>query len=103
MLAEVNPFISSLQHIVGFLVVVIALGMLWALTALLGLYFKRLPVEAPGAGSGSDQPTDEEVVAVTAAISMLMGRPSRIVSLGSSKKDWSREGKRDHFASHKIR
>jgi len=108
MLAEVSPFMNSLQHIVGFLVVLIALTFLWALTALLGVYFKRLPASAQAApapvpGGDSDQPSEEEVVAITAAISMLMGRPSRIVSLGSAKKDWGREGLRDHFASHKIR
>ena len=92
MLAEVSPFIDSLQHIVGFIVVLIALGLLWGLTSLLGLYFQRFaparaaPPGSPGGGDSSGQPSEEEVVAVTAAISMLMGQQSRIVSLGSAKK-----------------
>jgi Na+-transporting methylmalonyl-CoA/oxaloacetate decarboxylase gamma subunit len=107
MLAEVSPFVDSLQHIIGFLVVLFVLAILWAVTALLGIYFQRLaPVKAtapPASGGGSDEPSEEEVVAITAAISMLMGRRSRIVSLGSAKKDWSQEGRREHMASHKIR
>jgi hypothetical protein len=107
MLAEISPFVDSLQHIIGFLVVVFVLAVLWGVTALLGMYFKKLtPANAgtpPPSSGGFDQPSEEEVVAITAAVRMLMGRRSRIVSLGSAKKDWSREGRREHMASHKIR
>lgn len=106
MLAEVNPFIQSLEHIAGFLMVLVALGLLWAVTVLLGRVFGGLrdplpPKMNPLGGPGG--PNEEELVAITAAISLAMGQRSRVVSLRSSTKDWSREGLRDHFASHKIR
>ena len=69
-----------------------------------GVSFEPAKTKAttPSPATG-EEPTEEEIVAITAAIGMITGRRSRIVSLGSSKKDWSREGLRDHFASHKIR
>ena len=52
----------------------------------------------------SEGPTDEEVAAISAALMTVMGQRSRIVSIRSSgAKDWSREGRREHFASHRIR
>ena len=105
-----SPFVSSLEHIVGFLVVVFALGLLWAITTIIGKIFSRLESATPQpameavAPVTEDGPTEEEVVAIAATISALMGRRSRIVSLRSgATKDWNREGRREHFASHRIR
>ncbi|MEX0331803.1 MAG: hypothetical protein AB3N64_10310 [Puniceicoccaceae bacterium] len=130
-IASASPFVTSLEHITGFLVVLFALTLLWAITAILGKVFSRMegltpagketiglepeeepepepapePVAAPApVGMGAGGPSDEEVVAITAVVSALMGRRSRIVSIRSGgAKDWNREGRREHFASHRIR
>jgi hypothetical protein len=52
---------------------------------------------------GEGEPSDEEVVAISACIALITGRRSRVVSIRSSARDWNREGRREHFASHKIR
>ena len=44
MLAEVSPFVNSLQHITGFLVVLVVLTVLWGVTAILGTLFQRVRV-----------------------------------------------------------
>lgn len=104
-IAATHPFVESLQHITGFIVVLVALGLLWGVTVLLGVVFKRSPEPAPVAVSGPAEEIDEEeVAAIAATVACLMGRRSRIVSIRSSAaKDWNREGRREHFASHKIR
>jgi sodium pump decarboxylase gamma subunit len=108
-IASASPFIQSLEHILGFLVVLVVLTFLWTLTALIGRFFisreaARPARVVPRAAAADDGPTDEEVAAVTAAIMAVMGSRSRVVSIRpSSGKDWSREGRREHFASHKIR
>ncbi len=110
-IAEASPFIVSLEHIIGFVVVLFVLGLLYGLTALIGSYFARRPAAAPArpaaaaAGPATEGDiTDEEVVAISACAALLMGRRSRVVSIRSSAaKDWNREGRREHFASHRIR
>ena len=112
-IAEVHPFIVSLEHIVGFLVVLVVLGLLYGLTAGIGSYFSRRPVAvaqpqaapaAPAAPVTEGDISDEELVAISACAALLMGRRSRIVSIRSrGAKDWNREGRREHFASHRIR
>ena len=110
-IAEVSPFITSLEHVIGFFVVLFVLGLLYALTAGIGSYFAKRPAVVPAkpaaaaAGPVTDADiSDEEVVAISACAALLMGRRSRVVSIrSSSTKDWNREGRREHFASHRIR
>ena len=110
LIAATSPFIQSLEHVMGFLLVMVALWLLYGLTALVGRFFiartparpPAAPLRAPVVASG--ELGEEEVVAITACVTTLMGRRSRIVSIRSGgAKDWSREGRREHFASHKIR
>jgi hypothetical protein len=104
-IAASHPFFNSLEHITGFFVVLIALMLLWGLTLLLGVIFGRSPEPAavPVAGP-AEEIDEEEVAAIAATVCCLMGRRSRIVSIRSATaKDWNREGRREHFASHKIR
>jgi hypothetical protein len=107
--ATTHPFIQSLEHIAGFLLVLMALGMLWALTLLIGQFFKgrETPVAATARTAppilGEGEPSEEEVVAISACVALITGRRSRVVSIRSSARDWNREGRREHFASHKIR
>lgn len=108
--ATTHPFLQSLEHLTGFILVLVALGMLWALTVLIGQFFKGAPVPTPGraaaapaAAASEAALSEEEVVAITASVAMLFGQRSRIVSIRSSAHDWNREGRREHFASHRIR
>ena len=110
LVAATHPFLQSLQHLMGFALVLIALTSLWALTLLIGQYFKsrQAPPAAAAASSappilGEGEPSEEEVVAISACIALIAGRRSRVVSIRSSARDWNREGRREHFASHKIR
>ncbi|MFO7725683.1 MAG: OadG family transporter subunit [Oceanipulchritudo sp.] len=111
--AATHPFINSLEHVMGFFLVLFALLLLWAITLLIGQVFKSYaapavatpaPESSPGSAPGNGEgPSEEEVAAIAATVVSLMGRRSRIVSIRSTTKDWHREGRREHFASHKIR
>jgi hypothetical protein len=107
--ATTHPFIQSLEHLAGFFLVLLALGTLWALTLLLGQFFKNREAPVPAAARtappilGEGEPSEEEVVAISACVALLAGRRSRVVSIRSAARDWNREGRREHFASHKIR
>ncbi|MGC9451909.1 MAG: hypothetical protein ACP5I4_10735 [Oceanipulchritudo sp.] len=107
LIAATHPFVHSLEHVLGFLIVLVALTLLWTLTALIGRFFIGREAAAPASGSGppaEEGPSEEEVAAITAAVMSLIGSRSRIVSIRSSRtQDWSREGRREHFSSHKIR
>lgn len=112
LIAATHPFIDSLEHIAGFLVVMVVLIVLWMLTAIIGKLFSKLasmaPPPSPAAAMpvpgmvSEDEPTEEELVAVSACVAALMGERSRVVSIRRGG-DWHREGRREHFASHKIR
>jgi len=114
LIASIASFGESLQHLLGFFLVVFVLSLLWILTLLMGRIFRgidrALSPATDGAGisaalsdADEDDPTEEEVAAVAAAVMALVGRPSRIVSIRSGGKDWGMEGRRDHFASHRLR
>lgn len=109
LVAASHPFLESLQHVMGFLLVLLALTSLWAITLLIGQFFKgrQAPVSASVSSAppilGEGEPSEEEVVAISACVALIAGRRSRVVSIRSSARDWNREGRREHFASHKIR
>lgn len=118
-----NAFTDSLEHIVGFLSVLVTLTILWLITASMGRYFasadKRSSAKAAQAAAasapaiantpsaeavGADKSvSDAMIAAISAAAYVLLGSKHRIVSIRSASTDWSREGRRQHFASHKIR
>ncbi|MEX0323015.1 MAG: OadG family transporter subunit [Puniceicoccaceae bacterium] len=116
LLEATTSSIDSLQHFNGFLIVVFALTMLWVITAIFGRLFISLDAKAAAVAAGaapataaavggsvvSDAPTDEELVAVSACVAALMGQRSRVVSIRRGG-DWSREGRREHFASKRLR
>lgn len=115
-IASVTTFVDSLEHITGFLIVLAALTILWGITALFGKIFGQVnkpaaKAAAPSAGTASgseaqpvdDGPSDEEVVAICAAVACMLEERHRVVSIRSSNINWGREGLRDHFASRRIR
>ncbi|MCD8482496.1 MAG: OadG family protein [Verrucomicrobia bacterium] len=116
--------IEAMEHMTGFIIVLMTLGILWGLTALMGKFaiaWERAqncgktpnpstaadkPSPAPVvavASNADDGPTDEEVVIIAAAVSMMLSGRHRIVSIRAGSSDWSREGRRQIFSSHKIR
>jgi Na+-transporting methylmalonyl-CoA/oxaloacetate decarboxylase gamma subunit len=103
-----TTLIDNLHHLTGFLIVLLILTALWAVTAIIGSIFRAQAARKPQV-HGLDvfaEPkklADEEVIAVTAAVVALLGENSRIVSIKSGSVEWSREGLRDHFASHRVR
>lgn len=107
LIAATHPFISSLEHILGFLLVLGALILLWGVTVVIGTLFTRLglePVEKPRPLAPElTGPSEEEAAAIAAVVAAIMGPRSRVISIRSGMKDWQREGRREHFASHKIR
>ncbi len=103
-----SSFVDSLEHLIGFCVVLFALTLLWVLTAVIGKFFIRVEARAvssaPVPAGGEGEPAEEEVAAIAAVVATLMGRRSRIVSIGRGRTtDWNREGRREHFSSRRIR
>lgn len=97
--------------------VVIVLVTLWALTVLIGkiaAFWSAKPVPAvaqasaavagsPAAAEDNQGLSEEEVIAITASVAALIGKEHKVVSIQPVQRDWSREGRREHFASHRIR
>lgn len=114
-LASVAGFAESLEHLLGFFIVLVVLIVLWGVTEAFGKIFAprsqapaavaKTPVTpAPAAAAVDDgAPTEEEVAAICACIAMLCDERHRIVSIRSANPYWGREGLREHFASHRIR
>jgi len=121
-IASLGTFSEASQHLFGFVFVVSVLTLLWVITAAVGQFFKResstdsdvfddvekrpTPRPAVEAFSKSDSDadvTDEELAALAGVVMTLMGSDSKIVSIRSSNAGWGQEGRRDHFASHRIR
>ncbi len=112
-----EAFYDSLEHLTGFFLVLVVLLLLWGVTALIGKVFIASEAKKrarAGAAAGSTpaatartpaeaETTPEEIAAIAAAISMLMGARHRILSIRTPETSWGREGRRQHFASHKIR
>lgn len=112
----------------GFVIVIGALAILWALCVLIGFFFigkaeaaAKALAEAEAAAAAdeaklpvaSEEVTDPAVIAViTAAIEIAVHKPLRIVSVRSSHHPdnnevrhnaWALEGRSSHFQSHKVR
>lgn len=111
-LGSVGGFVDSLSHLAGFLFVLLILTFLWVITTLLGKFFSsqagkkvRQPglVKAPPLPPDPREPTEEEVAVISAAVFAMFGAQSRVVSIRGGTGDWSREGRREHFASHRLR
>jgi Na+-transporting methylmalonyl-CoA/oxaloacetate decarboxylase gamma subunit len=103
----------------GLIVVFIALGSIWGLLECMGWIFRRAaaakitaaastaastPVATPAPATAED--AGRLIAIISAAIHVtLAGRSHRIVSVTHSAEhqDWSREGRRQIFSSHKVR
>jgi hypothetical protein len=98
----------------GLIVVLIALCSIWGVLELIGLYFKRVERQAglvaETTGPAAPQPAEvglsPEIIAVIAsAVHATLGPRHRIhaVTTVEPPVDWAREGRRQIFASHKVR
>lgn len=110
-LGESIPF-----QLTGLAVVFIALGLIWFVLEVMGLYFKRrapAPSAAPAvsaapAPAAPAMPADlpPELVAVIAAtVQVSLEGPYRIQAIVpvNPGQDWAHEGRRQIFASHQVR
>ncbi len=108
---------------VGFAIVLVALGLLALVLGLTGWLFKKREAQkaasaartAPGKSLALRQAEDphELLAVITAAVYSTVGESHRIVSIRPVTNGkiigelylqaWSMEGRRQHFASHKIR
>lgn len=110
---DTDSFLAAAEHLTGFLIVMLTLGLLWGLTELLGRIFARqelsaakqrpAPVAAsPVASSGSEMLPDD-IAVVAAAVAYLLDEPHQIVSVRPQPSSWGQQGRRDIHASHRIR
>lgn len=112
-LATFAQFSDSLHHLTGFLFVLLTLLALWAVAEVLGRIFIAIDKRADHTPAPArkrapepvdhSQPTEEEAAAITAVVHCMFAHSARIVSIRASAADWAREGRRDHFASHRLR
>lgn len=127
LLLGVLPEFPSIQEVLGFqltglVVVFVALGSIWGLTELTGFFFKRAaartpqtaPQPAPAATStpvSSPAATMPEALSpeifavIAAAIQVALSGRFRIQTITPIEhpRDWAQEGRRQIFASHKVR
>jgi len=106
------------EHLAGFVIVIIALTVLWGLTALMGALVQRFGVgdatrapsqspPSPAAAASPSAPDDalseEEVVVIAAAVATLIDGRHRVVSVRPVHSSWGQQGRREIHASHRIR
>jgi Na+-transporting methylmalonyl-CoA/oxaloacetate decarboxylase gamma subunit len=128
-LSEFPSVPESIRYqITGLMVVFIALGLIWVLMEILGVFFRRLAATQAAAKAAAKAATQaaiavqpvspsvqpaapapaipcETLAIIVAAIHCkLNNRPHRILSIEpADQHDWAREGRRDIFSSHRVR
>lgn len=109
-----SELLAAAEHLVGFVIVVIALSVLWGLTALMGRIFGSVggqkaaagptaPASASAAAAPSTEDGDDDLIVVAAAAALMIGERHHIVSIRSAPSSWGQQGRRDIHASHRIR
>lgn len=108
---------SVLFQLTGLVVVFLALGSIWGMLEIMGVFFRRAKPVPPAAATAApssvapataDTTSPELLAVISAAVHVaLAGRPHRIAAVVpapvDSEHDWAREGRRTIFASHKTR
>lgn len=118
-LPEYPTFGESLAfQLNGLIVVFLALGSIWGLLELMGVFFRRRREQAvaipPASASAAETPAPvaahgaippEILAVIAAAVATVVNQPHRIsqVAAESPSRDWAREGRREIFGSHKLR
>ena len=107
--------LAAAEHLAGFVIVLLALTLLWGLTVLIGRFFASsaaaavppagpAPAAAPATPApAGDELTDEEIVVISAAVAAMVDGRHRVVSVQPVQSSWGQQGRREIHASHRIR
>ncbi len=110
--------IDALEHLAGFALVLITLSFLWGVTALIGRYFISKAAQAKAATqtatsnaaaspankeSDPDAIPDDILVVIASAVTTLLDRPYRVVSVRTAQSRWGVQGRSELHASHRLR
>lgn len=111
-----SDLLIAAEQLAGFLIVMLALTVLWGLTALMGrllalpvfggatpVVATPAPTAAPAGAPAAGGPTDEEVVVIAAAVAAMIDGRHRVVSVRPVHSSWGQQGRREIHASHRIR
>lgn len=92
--------LHSFEHLTGFVIVILALCILWGLTALAGRLFsgsaantETPPPPSAAQSGGVSSELDEDLVVVAAAAAAMIDGPHRIVSMRKASPAAGREGR----------
>lgn len=112
---------SIVYQLNGLIVVFLALSSIWALTELIGLFFRQRATARSSAAAkaatsavpaAEQAPSPELIAVIVASVSAVLDGPHRITAIAPLEegrdwaregRDWAREGRREIFASHKTR
>ena len=105
--------VDTLQYLIGFVFVMAVLFLLWGMTALIGRIgiasarSSRTPAEPATASSGESvapaEISPQTLAAIAAAVHCSLDQPVRLVAIRPTSPDWSAEGRRQIFASRRVR
>ncbi len=113
-----QAFLDSIEHLTGFVIVMIALGGLWGLTVLMAKLIAAIDkpkaqAQAQVAASAAAVaaapavahagPPEDDLVVVAAAVASMLGVRHRVVAVRPIASSWGQQGRRDIHASHRIR
>ena len=127
-----DALFPALEHLLGFLVVVVALAGLWGLTSLNSLLITRLKTApaTPPPKNNEERPPEtkkkpeipdeafvaaaaiatleherdtEALVVIAATVASMLGEKHRIVSIRPRASNWGQQGRREIHASHRLR
>lgn len=109
-------FFETFEYLTGFLLVILTLTMMWGMTALIGRFFigrenrttsaPAPAIEAAPAPAPAPVPdglTPQLVAVIAAAVAAVVKQPHAVVAIRPADGDWSREGRRQIFASKRVR
>jgi Na+-transporting methylmalonyl-CoA/oxaloacetate decarboxylase gamma subunit len=102
------------EHLAGFAIVMLALSLLWGLTALLGRLVARTeqrqvqsPVVATVPTTGfvptENEIPEDDLVVIAATVAMMVDGRHRVVAVNPVPSSWGQQGRREIHASHRIR
>ncbi len=106
---------DTLQYLAGFVLVLCVLVFLWLMTLLIGFLFQKgwvsgrnTEAPAPDPAAAGERPiadsADPRTLAViAAAVYSFYDEPVRVIAIQRASADWSSEGRRQIFGSHRIR
>lgn len=96
----------------GLVVVLSALGMIWLMLELIGLYFRRrsgkvgVAVADPRTVEPANELPPELIAAIAAAVHLTLGGGQKITSIvptAAPTQDWAREGRRQIHSARRVR